>query len=397
MIELDRTIRLRRSQLGAREDKPLFHVFEKLETAEEYAGQNATPDASGDVERMKDAIDELRLGTAIRTAEDPRNLVRAEVLVEASSLEVAERAETIGERVFRYPEWYEKERRYRNDWVTVIEERYVPGAGGRVNAGIARRVLRDQRRHVEEVRGHLLRTLRRRQMRRRQAEGPEIDINAMVERHADLVAGHTPSDLLYRCERNALREIAILVLVDTSYSTDAWLDGRRVLDVEVESLLVLSGAFEGVMEEEVAVVSFRSHTRRDVRLGVLKGFRDSWAHLRSVAPGLHPEGYTRIGAAIRHATAILDEARARRKLLLIVSDGKPTDYDRYEGRYGISDVSMAVREARQRQVRCFGLAVEKEAKRHLAQMLGPGGYRILPRTTLLPDAMAEIFVDLVSE
>ena len=97
----------------------------------------------------------------------------------------------------------------------------------------------------------------------------------------------------------------------------------------------------------------------------------------------------------------LGQTRARMEKqgldLLIVSDGKPTDYDRYEGRYGISDVSMAVREARQRQVRCFGLAVEKEAKRHLAQMLGPGGYRILPRTTLLPDAMAEIFVDLVSE
>ncbi len=396
VVELERTIRLRRSQLGPREDKPLFHVFEKLETAEEYAGQSATPDASGDVERMKDAIDELRLGTAIRTPEDPRNLVRAEVLVEASGLEVAERVDAVGERIFRYPEWHQQRGCYRDDWVTVVEERYVPGAAGRANAGIARSVLRDQRRRVEEVRGHLLRTLRRRQLRRRQTDGPEIDLNAIVDRHADLVAGHTPSDRLYLGARHALREIAILVLVDTSYSTDAWIEGRRVLDVEIESLLVLSGAFEGVMEEEVAVASFRSHTRRDVRVGVLKGFHDSWAHLRRVAPGLHPEGYTRIGAAIRHGTAMLDQAKARRKLLLIVSDGKPTDYDRYEGRYGVGDVAMAIREAGQRQVRCFGLAVEKQAKRHLAQMLGPGRYRILPRTSLLPDAMAEFFIDSIT-
>jgi len=395
IIELERTIRLRRSRLGAREDKPLFHVFEKLETAEDYAGQDATPDASGDVGRMKDAIDELSLGTAIRTTEDPRNLVRAEVIVEPNGLEVAERVETVGGHVFRYPEWHHRQRRHRADWVTLTEERYVAGDAGRANAAVARTVLRSQRRHVEEIRGHLIRTLRRSQWRRRQLDGPEIDINAVVERHADLVAGHTPSDRLYLGARRALREIAILVLVDTSFSTDAWIEGRRVLDVEIESLLILSGAFEGIMEEEVAVASFHSHTRNDVRFGVLKGFRDSWADLRRVAPGLHAEGYTRIGAAIRHATATLDEAKARRKLLLIVSDGKPTDYDRYEGRYGVGDVSMAVREAQQRQIRCFGLAVEKEAKRHLAQMLGPGRYRILPRTEQLSDAMAQIFVDLV--
>lgn len=172
--------------------------------------------------------------------------------------------------------------------------------------------------------------------------------------------------------------------------------GKRVLDIEMESLLVLSEALEGYIEEEVAVASFRSNTRNDVRFGVLKGFEDPWTQLRRVAPGLAPHGYTRIGAAVRHATAMLDLAKARQKLLLLVSDGKPTDYDRYEGRYGVEDVAQAVREAHQRRIHTFGLAVEKEAKSYLAKMLGPGAYRILPRTDQLPDVMAEVFVGMLT-
>lgn len=256
-------------------------------------------------------------------------------------------------------------------------------------------MLRPARRQVDAIRGHLLRALFRRHVRNRQLDGPEIDVEAMVERHADLTAGHTPPDRLYLASRKRLREIAILVLLDTSWSTDAYLDGRRVLDVGVSSLLVVAEAFEGYIEEEVAVASFRSHTRNDVRFGVLKAFEDPWQRLRAVAPGVTPYGYTRIGAAIRHSTAILDAAKASKKLLLIVSDGKPTDYDRYEGRYGIEDVAQAVRESHQQRIHTFGIAIEKEAKLYLARMLGPGAYRILPRPSMLPDVMADVFLSVL--
>jgi nitric oxide reductase NorD protein len=394
VIELDRTIRLERRKLGPREDRPLYHVFEKVETTDEYGGETATPDATGDASKTEDAIRELSLGTVVRTPEDPKNLVRANVVMEPTELEVGGTV-AVGPRVFTYPEWSYKDGAYREDWCTVVEERYVPGSAGQENRALAREMQRSARRQVDAIRGHLLRALFRRQVRNRQADGPEIDVEAMVERHADLVAGHTPPDRLYLSSRKALREIAILVLVDTSWSTDAWLEGRRVLDLELGSLLVVADAFEGYLEEEVAVASFRSHTRKDVRFGVLKGFADPWHHLRSVAPGLAPDGYTRIGAAMRHATAILDAAKASRKLLLLVSDGKPTDFDRYEGRYGIEDVAQAVREAHQRRIHTFGIAIEKEAKLYLARMLGPGAYRILPRPAMLPDVMADVFLSVL--
>jgi nitric oxide reductase NorD protein len=396
VVELDKTIRLQRRVHGRREDKPLFHMFEKVETAEEHRGEGGTPDTEGDVRQMEDALDELSLGTVIRTTDDPSNLVRADVIMDPTELDVRGRPPTAAPRVFRYPEWDFKKERYQEDHCTVREERLVAGEAGAAHAAASREVVRGQRRQVDELRMHLLRSLYRRRVRNRQMDGPDIDVEAVVERHADLMAGRTPPERLYLAARKAMREVAILVLVDTSFSTDAWLEGRRVLDVEMQSLLILAEAFAGHLEEEVAVASFHSHTRHDVRFGVLKGFEDRWEVLRRVAPGLVPGGYTRIGAAMRHATAVLDATRANRKLLLLVSDGKPTDFDRYEGRYGVEDVSRAVREAGQRRVHVFGLAIEKEAKLHLARMLGPGSYRILPRTTMLPDAMAEVFVGMLT-
>ena len=57
-----------------------------------------------------------------------------------------------------------------------------------------------------------------------------------------------------------------------------------------------------------------------------------------------------LGAAIRHATAALRQERVRRRLLLILSDGKPNDVDVYEGRYGVEDTRQAVAESRPQDV-----------------------------------------------
>ena len=188
----------------------------------------------------------------------------------------------------------------------------------------------------------------------------------------------------------------MVVLLDTSFSTDAWIAGRRILDVEIEALIVLAAALEGYVEEEVLVATFHSQTRNSVRFGVLKQFEQSWREARELAPSLAPQGYTRIGAAVRHATALLQASDARHKLLLLVSDGKPTDFDRYEGNYGVEDIAHAVREAAASSIQTFGLAIEQEAKLYLARMLGAGRYRILPSTEGLPDVMAEVFLAMLA-
>ena len=87
-------------------------------------------------------------------------------------------------------------------------------------------------------------------------------------------------------------------------------------------------------ETELSVAAFSSQTRLDCRFELIKTFAEPWGSARHRLEAVTPRGYTRIGPALRHATELLRERAARRKLLLLLTDGKPNDYDRYEGRHG---------------------------------------------------------------
>ena len=93
-------------------------------------------------------------------------------------------------------------------------------------------------------------------------------------------------------------------------------------------------------------------------------------------------------------TALLRGQRAARKVLLLLSDGKPIDYDRYEGRYGIADIRQAIREANHSRIHTFALAIDVQARLYLPQMFGSGSFRILPHPTHLVRGLSEVYGQL---
>jgi nitric oxide reductase NorD protein len=162
-----------------------------------------------------------------------------------------------------------------------------------------------------------------------------------------------------------------------------------VLDVEKESVLVLGDALEGLFDE-VAVAAFCSQTRRDCRFLIAKGFREPWSVGAQRLVSLEAHGFTRIGPAIRHATAELLACGARQKLLLVVSDGKPSDVDRYEGRYGVADVHRAVLDAHAAGVVTHALAVDPAARAWLPSMFGHGRASVVAKPEDLVDTLARV-------
>jgi nitric oxide reductase NorD protein len=127
----------------------------------------------------------------------------------------------------------------------------------------------------------------------------------------------------------------------------------------------------------------------------LKQFHEPWAKGKQRIGTLEPQGYTRIGPAIRHATWILNNVKAEKKWLLILSDGKPNDYDQYEGQYGIHDVKQAIREARQSQVQVSAIAIDISAKFYLPKMLGDHGYNILHHPAHLPNVLLQFYMNIL--
>ena len=168
------------------------------------------------------------------------------------------------------------------------------------------------------------------------------------------------------------------VLVDVSLSTDSYVDERRVLDVEKEALLALTHGLAACGDEH-AIVTFTSHRRQRIDIRTVKDFEERLdARVVRRIQALKPGSYTRMGAAIRHATALLEKRPHTHRLLLVLTDGKPNDIDHYEGRYAIEDTRVAVQEARRAGLRLFGVTVDAQGRDYLPYIFGPGAYAIFP-------------------
>jgi nitric oxide reductase activation protein len=104
---------------------------------------------------------------------------------------------------------------------------------------------------------------------------------------------------------------------------------------------------------------------------------------------------TRMGAAIRHATASFEGIESRRRLLLILSDGRPEDYDDGgDRRYLHEDTRMAVKEAVTKGVHPYCITVDTMANQYLPQIFGKGHYMVLDHINSLPNKLPEIYFRL---
>ncbi len=373
-------------------DNPLMHVFEKLFTAEEYSGGKRRADGSDELDEHCEALDELELRHVVRTAEATSSIYQADLQNAGEPVDLLEEQTDCG--AIHYDEWDATRRRYRRSWCALRAHPPDPLASPETVRQRQATVRHRYAAQIRRLRDQLLAAADSRRPVPRQRAGEDIDIDALTNQLATLEAarqGHPAvlDDRLYVARGKPAPDVAALVLVDCSLSTDAWVEGRRVLDVALDAVLIL-GEVAGDRDLPIAVAGFYSNSRRDCHYVEVKDFDTPWRDARRALLGLRPTGYTRIGPALRHATAQLRRASARRKLLLLVSDGKPTDYDRYEGRHGIADVRQALREAHRDGIDSFALAIQKNAVDYLPQLFGRGGYRVLPSADRLPASLLQL-------
>lgn len=295
-----------------------------------------------------------------------------------------------GATIFVYPEWDHRIQRYRAAYCCVHDR---PATAG--DPDFAEQVRREHRILLERIRRELGRFRPRRQRLPRQQEGDSLDLDAWVEAWAGRVAGGAVDDRLYLDERPIRRDVVVSLLLDASASTDSTVSGvRRVVDLEKEAVFCLAEALE-TLGDHFALQTFSSQGPRRVQVETIKRIGERWDGLaqRRLA-GVEPEGYTRLGGALRHATAGLAGESARHRLLLLVSDGRPDDEDEYEGAYGLEDVRRAVEEARLQRVRVFCLNVDRRGAPWLGRLFGPGGSAVLPRLEDLPERLTRLYQTL---
>jgi nitric oxide reductase NorD protein len=285
-----------------------------------------------------------------------------------------------------YPEWDDYGHRLREHGATVSVSLADSG-----DPAWADDVLREHAPLVREVRDRFAPLRAHRQRLRRQRTGDELDLEACVDALIDRRMGRVPSERLYQVVRPSRHTVAIALLVDASGSTATRLaDGRSVLDVERMTLL-LAGEALATLGDPFAMLAFSGAGRHGVRVRTIKAFdeHDAAAPRRRIA-ALVPEDNTRLGAAVRHATAVLRAQATQRRVLLILSDGQPNDVDFYQGAYAIEDSRRALNDARAEGVVPFCLTVEQDEQEYLPHLFGKTAYRVMRRPEQLPAALLEV-------
>lgn len=287
-----------------------------------------------------------------------------------------------------YPEWDYRRGIYLKDHCRVVAGPASDEGASIVQSEEMKALVRRVRRQFEAMRP-------RHEMLRAQVDGTDLDLDAVVRSRTELAASGECSDRIHMASRPQGHDLAVTLLVDVSLSTDAWFNDRRVLDVEKEALLVLAEGLAACGDMH-SILSFTSRRRDWVRVETIKDFDEPMSTLvRHRIAALKPGYYTRMGAALRHATAKLAERPNRKHLLLVLTDGKPNDVDHYEGRFAIEDTRRAVTEARRRGIHVFGVTVDRDAKTYVPALFGHHGYTVVPDITRLPAALPQIYRALV--
>ncbi|MDZ7737408.1 MAG: VWA domain-containing protein [Gammaproteobacteria bacterium] len=226
---------------------------------------------------------------------------------------------------------------------------------------------------------------------RRQADGDDIDIDALIEAHADFVRGAEMDDRVYCRHRRVDRDIAVMLMVDMSGSTRGWVN-----DAERESLVLLCEALE-TLGDRYAIYGFSGRTHTRCAIYHIKHFDEVYGRtVRDRISGIRPQTYTRMGVAIRHLGGLLRQVPARTKLLVTLSDGKPEDYGSYRGRYGVEDTRRALIEARRDGIHAFCITIDSEGGDYLPHMYGPANYAVIDQVSQLPLKVADIYRKLTT-
>jgi len=293
---------------------------------------------------------------------------------------------------YHYQEWDYSVQLHRPNWVTVLEKRQKKGDPESID-----RILVENKPVASRLR-HIIDAMQPEgvQRFRRQEDGEEIDLNAAIRAMIDIRMGQTPDPRInIRIERK-VRDLAILVLLDLSESTNETLGDseKPVIQLAREATSLLSWAIDRV-GDPFAIHGFASDGRHDVEYYRFKDFRDAYdegakARLAGMQGGLS----TRMGGALRHAASFLLKQPEQKKLILLVTDGEPADIDVRDPQYLRHDTKKAVEELATRGVRTFCLTLDPNADDYVSRIFGTKGYMVVDHVSRLPERLPMLYAGL---
>lgn len=290
-----------------------------------------------------------------------------------------------------YPEWDFHAKSYRPDWVSLYESLHPPGSAKKVDDILTKHALLAKR--LKQI----LDMLKPQQFVRvrYQEEGSELDLDVAIRSLIEFKAGATPDPRINMSHKTDGRDIAVSLLLDLSQSVDEIPEGcsQTILELSQEAVTLLGWSIEK-LGDEFAIAGFSSNTRHEVRYQHIKGFTETWNDEVKGRLGAIEAGYsTRMGAAIRHAGHTLAMRQADKKLLLVLTDGEPSDIDVDDDQHLIRDSHKAVQELEQEGIYTHCINLDPKADEYVADIFG-SRYTVIDNVERLPEKLPKLFMAL---
>lgn len=290
-----------------------------------------------------------------------------------------------------YPEWDYSSQTYRPDWASVYAALHPAGNAADIDrllakhAALAKRLKKmlDLLKPQDKVRI------------RYQEEGSELDLDVAIRSLIDFKGGATPDPRINMSHRTDGRDIAVMLLLDLSESLNEKAAGsdQTILELSQEAVSLLAWSIEK-LGDPFAIAGFHSNTRHDVRYLHIKGYGEHFNDDVKARLAAMEAGYsTRMGAAMRHAAHYLGARSADKKLMLILTDGRPSDVDTHDERLLVEDARQAVKELDQQGIFSYCISLDPKADEYVGDIFGRQ-FTVIDHIERLPERLPQLFMAL---
>ena len=291
-----------------------------------------------------------------------------------------------------YPEWNYRSRSEDQSWVTLRERSSASG-----DLKIIDNIIAENQHLISRMKA-LLRAIRDGAAHRirKLEEGDEIDINAAIRAQIDIRQGIPPDPRIMMRSVRKTRDISVLMLLDFSRSMNEKVKDRQhtALQLTQQVSVLFAEAIEPI-GDPFAIHGFYSDSRHFVEYFRLKDFDQPYDEVpKARIAGIKGQRGTRMGAAIRHATYHLNNQKSSKKLLLIMTDGEPSDVDAPDRKYLHDDTKKSVEAAKRNGIHTYCISLDPAADQYVSRIFGAMNYMVVDHVKCLPEKVLLIYAGL---
>lgn len=347
-------------ELKHSKNKHLDSIFDYKKTHDNYIKGNKNIDQSTDSSEIKN----LNPNSITRLDNNNTSCIKSNIITEINNNK--EKTDII--KKLTYKEWDFKNKIYKNNWCHLFTKKLL------TQKNIISSQDLNEKKDIEYFKKNFKLMFNRKIWQKKQKYGQDLDIDSIIDNYQNTL--NNTFDKVYKYKKKTNKNISIIILFDSSLSTESYIKEKQTLDKIKYITRILSFGIDNLVTN-FTVSTFHSNTRYDCRYIIIKDFNEKWKEKYHCLTQIHPTGYTRIGPAIRHSISIMKNIKTEKKLILLLSDGNPTDYDEYEGAYGANDIKKTIDEANKNKIILKSLLINNLKNKNFSNIFGYDNYFLI--------------------